>query len=201
MRRRVIKVGGSLLTYKPLTAKLRPWLGAQPEAHNLLVVGGGGLTDAVRQWDQCFQFPPADSHWLCIRLMDISARALALLLPEANLLHDVQVLLALPPCTPAGCWILSPERFLREWEPAMPPPRLPADWSVTSDSIAARLAQAVQAEELVLLKSADPPVPRTMTRAAQSGYVDAFFPQAAERIERIRCVNLRQGNQYTLRSD
>jgi aspartokinase-like uncharacterized kinase len=57
---------------------------------------------------------------------------------------------------------------------------------VTSDSIAARIAGILDAEELVLLKSADPPA------QLQPPYVDEYFVQAAEGLTCVRSVNLRR---------
>jgi aspartokinase-like uncharacterized kinase len=58
---------------------------------------------------------------------------------------------------------------------------LPANWSVTSDSIAGRLAIALGADELALLKSVSPPVNRDtahwLSELAVAGYVDSFFPK------------------------
>jgi hypothetical protein len=47
-------------------------------------------------------------------------------------------------------------------------------------------------EELVLLKSALPPAgSSTLAELATAGYVDAFFPQAANRLDQVRLINLR----------
>jgi aspartokinase-like uncharacterized kinase len=75
---------------------------------------------------------------------------------------------------------------------------LPHPWQATSDSIAARLAE-VLAADLVLLKSANPPVKRPevgdratwLAELAAREYVDAWFPQAAASIRRVEMVNLR----------
>jgi hypothetical protein len=61
---------------------------------------------------------------------------------------------------------------------------------VTSDSIAARVASAVGACELVLMKSAPPDIPVTCEGQAQSARVDPYFPLASRGLL-IRYVNLR----------
>jgi hypothetical protein len=68
---------------------------------------------------------------------------------------------------------------------------VPCDWTVTSDSIAARVARALSAE-LVLLKSVSLPPGTGIARAVHSQYVDRCFLRAAVGLHRIRCVNLRQ---------
>ena len=80
---------------------------------------------------------------------------------------------------------------LHERERHFPGTRLPMGWGATSDSIAARVADCTGAAELILLKSALPEADGTYASAAQDGYVDRFFPQAAAWAERVRCVNLR----------
>ena len=62
---------------------------------------------------------------------------------------------------------------------------------MTSDSIAARLAVRLGAGELVLLKSSLPAAGSTLPGAAETGYVDAYFPTAAAEVPRVRCVDLR----------
>jgi hypothetical protein len=81
---------------------------------------------------------------------------------------------------------------LEQAEPQAPGDRLPHSWDVTSDSIAARLAAVVDADELVLLKSADPPAEggASLLQWAARGYVDRHFPQAARNLI-VRCENLR----------
>ncbi|MCA9240540.1 MAG: hypothetical protein KDA37_10085, partial [Planctomycetales bacterium] len=53
-------------------------------------------------------------------------------------------------------------------------------WQVTSDSIAARVAEVLDAE-LVLLKAAPPPDGRRqdLDWLADAGYVDRWFPRAS----------------------
>ena len=90
--------------------------------------------------------------------------------------------------------------FLRRVEPQLSGPSLPHAWSVTSDSIAARLASALEACELVLMKSRDAVVGLTAEEAAQAGLVDEFFPVAAAGLPALRWVNLRSadGNEQLL---
>jgi aspartokinase-like uncharacterized kinase len=170
-----------------VVALLRQWLAGQDAAVNVIVVGGGRLAEAIREYDKLHALGEFASHWLCIRAMSINAELVATLVPEVGLTSSL-----LDVCSHAasGPIILDPWQFLRHEEPNLRADPLPASWHMTSDSIAARVAEILEAEELVLLKSALPPPPATLAGAAAAGYVDRYFPIAAARLRRIRCVNL-----------
>ena len=69
--------------------------------------------------------------------------------------------------------------------------RLPATWDVTSDTIAARIAEHLQARTLVLMKSMSAPVGTTREAAARMGLVDPMLPRAARSIPgNVEVVNL-----------
>jgi uridylate kinase len=183
---RILKLGGSLLDLPDLAGVLRRWLAGQPAAFDVVLVGGGRLADALRDYDRLHGLSDSQAHWLAIRAMELNGRLLAALLPEAawldSLEHGTDGVERLA--------ILNPYHFLREDELSASP--LPAGWQVTSDSVAARAAEHSGAGELVLLKSALPPDPATLAGAVAAGYVDATFPDASGRLPRIRCVNLRE---------
>ena len=72
---------------------------------------------------------------------------------------------------------------------------LPHHWSVTSDSIAARVAVAAGAEHLVLLKSVTIPEGMDWEEAAERGFVDEWFARTlrpAGASLKVRAVNLRE---------
>ena len=52
---RVIKLGGSLLEDPHLRSRFAIWLARQIPANNVVVVGGGGLVDALRAIDRAQQ--------------------------------------------------------------------------------------------------------------------------------------------------
>jgi aspartokinase-like uncharacterized kinase len=187
---RVVKLGGSLLDFDGMVPALRSWLEGQPVMPSLMVVGGGSLADAVRDARARHALDDEAAHWLCIRLLGVTADLVARLLPEARLIRRLDELRPLP--GGEGLWILEPESFLRDEELPIGANTLPHTWDVTSDSIAARLAVALGTRELVLLKSGLPPT-SDLDEAARSGYVDAYFPRAALGVPAVRCVNLRAG--------
>jgi aspartokinase-like uncharacterized kinase len=184
---RIVKVGGSLLDWPPLPRALRTWLDEQPAAKNVLICGGGPFTNAIREADRVFALGETTAHWLCVDALAVSARLLAGLLGNTPLVDTLDQLAAAPD---GASVVFDPRRFLVESEPSWPGTALPHSWSATTDSIAARIAEAISANELVLLKSANPPALLAEDLAA-AGYVDLHFPRAAAGIARWRCVNLR----------
>jgi len=191
MRWQVVKLGGSLLASPDLRGRLRGWLTSEAPAARAIVVGGGAFADAVRALDRTQGLSPADAHWLAVRAMGLAARAVQALLPELPLAKRLE---ELPLAPDAGsAWLIDPWRFLKTIDGRRTDP-LPAGWQVTSDSIAARLAVHLGAEELTLLKSALPAeAARSRGAAGSAGYVDEYFPTAAQRVPRVRCVDLRSG--------
>ena len=188
---RVVKVGGSLLDLPDLPNRIRSWLAAQSAAHHVLIPGGGPFVEHLRKWHAVQPIHETAAHWMCIDLMSVAAHYLHQRLPEIPLVEDDRWL-----CQRLGdraCTIFGVAPWLRQNEARLPGERLPASWQVTSDSIAARLAYVLGADELVLLKSALPEASEScdITRLVQAGYVDAMFPRFAQGIRSCRLVNLR----------
>jgi aspartokinase-like uncharacterized kinase len=186
-----MKLGGSLLDFEGLQAALREWLVLQPVAANVLIAGGGPLVEAIRDLDRRFGLGEEAAHWLSIRAMGVTARLATALWPEFKLVTVWASLREAIGSSPMPV-VFDAEEFLRRHEPQEPGVVLPRSWSVTSDSIAARIAEALPAGELVLLKSSLPDrSPISPAEAASLGYVDPSFPQIARSLRRIRMVNLR----------
>jgi probable H4MPT-linked C1 transfer pathway protein len=142
----VVKVGGGLLREAGDGAlrTLCRAIGDAGAGHPLLVVpGGGGFADAVREHDSRFALRAATAHRMAILAMDQFGWLLAELIPGGV------------PCTDLGearaaaargrTPVLLPAALLAE-DP------LPASWAVTSDSIAAWVAGAADAARLALVK-------------------------------------------------
>lgn len=186
--RRVVKLGGSLLTRNDLPAAFRQWLAAQPAAeHTSVLVGGGQAVDAMRQLDQIHQLDAAAMHWRCVRLLRATFEIAAELWPELTAVGTVEAAEALqrdPAATPLA--LVAVDAFFHPHAR----PRLPESWQTTSDAIAAHLAHRLQAEELVLLKRCAVPDQCSGEALAQAGLVDAAFPAAAAGIARLRVEQL-----------
>jgi aspartokinase-like uncharacterized kinase len=182
---RVVKVGGSLLDLDDLADRLRRWLAEEGENSTLLVVGGGCRADLLRTHRQ--QLNDVEAHWLAIDAMLANARTLKEQLPEATWLDRIGDVKA----SGVPLSILNPVSFMQHDDPHHPFGALPANWNVTSDSIAARAAELAGVDELIVLKSAPPPAPEKLEELVTAGYVDDFFPTAARNVARVRFVNFR----------
>lgn len=183
--RRVIKLGGSLLDWPELPQAFSAWLALAPRAASIVVVGGGAIVESLRQLDKAAGLSAEASHWLAIQAMSLTAALAAERLHGATRVEEFE---ELQRTGGSGVRIFDVERFLRADAESADP--LPCSWEVTSDSIAARLAVRLEAEELVLLKSTLPRRHASRPMLAQDGFVDAYFPTAAESVT-VRAVDLR----------
>jgi 5-(aminomethyl)-3-furanmethanol phosphate kinase len=182
----VVKVGGGLARGAgddALRALCRV-LGELGERHRLLVVpGGAGFADAVRDHDRRFGLRATTSHHMAILGMEQFGWLLSELIPGAERRADLARAGRL---THGRASVLLPARLALD--------ALPASWQVTSDSIAAWVAGQVGADRLVLVKDVDglfadwPARGRPLARltvaelaALRPGGVDEYLPTALER--------------------
>lgn len=188
---RVVNVGGSLFDLPDLADRLRSWLSRQSPGHHVLLAGGGPLADQVRRWHELRPIEEAAAHWMCVDLLTVTAHLLHARLPEIPLIEDDALL-----CQRVGsrsCTIFISAPWMRHGESKLPGISLPQTWAVTSDSIAARLAVALGAAELVLMKST---LPRggsavTIQELSDVGYVDPMLVHLAGQLPPVRSINLR----------
>jgi 5-(aminomethyl)-3-furanmethanol phosphate kinase len=199
----VIKVGGSLFDWPELIPTLKRFLASFRLP--ILVPGGGPAADMIRNVDATHGLGADASHWLAIRAMELNGRWLSRLLnssrgqpggaePAGDEMPD-----DLPGCR-------------REWNAGRVPvidawafcrgdesraEALPHDWSVTSDAIAARVAECLGAQDVWFLKSTDAGSLMGLRNLALCGLIDSTVPIIAERRLRagtpicVRVLNLR----------
>lgn len=182
----VVKVGGSLLDWPELPERLADDLSRRP-GPLILVVGGGRAADYVRHLDRAHGLGEERSHRLALRALDLTACIVAELL-GLDVAEEVAELT--DRAATAGPILLAPRRFLDDEDRTSSAP-LPHDWRVTTDSIAARLAERLRASQLVLLKSVGLPRGVHRAEAARLGLVDPAFPAVAAQVARVRFRNLR----------
>jgi aspartokinase-like uncharacterized kinase len=141
----VVKVGGGLSATPGALELVGRALAEAGRRHRLLVVPGGGpFADAVREFDRREGLSADAAHWMAILAMDQYAYVLVERIPGARLVEDPGAIGAALPGT--GVAVLAPSRWLRAADV------LPHDWAATSDSAAAYVAGALDAERLVLIK-------------------------------------------------
>jgi aspartokinase-like uncharacterized kinase len=142
----VVKVGGGLAREAgddALRALCRTIGEAGARRALLVVPGGAGFADAVRDHDARFALRAATAHRMAILGMEQFGWLLCDLIPGAVPCTDLAS--ARDAAGRGGAPILLPAGVLAE-DP------LPASWEVTSDSIAAWVAGAAHAARLVLVK-------------------------------------------------
>jgi aspartokinase-like uncharacterized kinase len=190
---RVVKVGGSLFDLSNLSVRLQAWADAQTPGISVFLAGGGAMADVVRTWDARFALGEERAHWLCVDLLDVTARLLCALLPTSRLCTDLKTIREAHAAGRSVRFVFAPALFLRHHEADLPGARLGRSWDVTSDSIAARLAEVLSANELVLLKS-KLPQPTGDSQGFAANYVDCHFLDAARSLPRVRFVNFRDAS-------
>jgi aspartokinase-like uncharacterized kinase len=190
---RVIKLGGSLLDLKEVCERFDRWMDNQPSMHNVLIVGGGKLIDAVRDLHQRFDLDEKETHWLAVDLLEVTTAVIARQLSTWSVRNSMKQLTGELESNEAVNQLFVAGQWLRTQSD------VPESWDVTTDSIAALIACQLNATELVLLKSATAPITdggfrESMVELSHTGYVDAMFSQSIGTTETVRLVNFRDEN-------
>lgn len=164
----VAKLGGSLAGDPTLSHWLRE-LSRNRSARFVVVPGGGPFADAVRAAQARWRFSDDVAHAMAIHAMDQFGRMLGGI--ESGSI----------PCSTV-------DQIEQAWSDGSLPVWLPGrlmeqdrdlehTWNVTSDTIAARLANLLQASGLLLVKSCDLPDQQVDAAVmAAAGVVDAALP-------------------------
>jgi aspartokinase-like uncharacterized kinase len=143
----VVKVGGGLgsASGDDGLRGLCSTLGDLGRRHPLLVVPGGArFADAVREVDRRFGLRAAAAHRMAILGMEQFGWLLSELIPDAVRCSEL-----------AEARELAGRRTAVLLPAGLPLDGMPASWQVTSDAIAAWVADAVGARRLVLVKALD----------------------------------------------
>jgi len=163
----VIKIGGSLLGANELASWLRI-VALYGDGKVIIVPGGGVFADAVRSAQQISEISEKCAHELAVKSMDQFASILADIEPSlAKARNELE--LAERGWQHRGIVWLPSQMVLADHE-------IPQSWDVTSDSIAAWLANHLNAEKLILLKSGNPKAESNLQDLVDQGYVDKAFP-------------------------
>jgi 5-(aminomethyl)-3-furanmethanol phosphate kinase len=177
---RIIKLGGSLLSGGDLRACLD--IIAYDGGQQIIVPGGGVFADQVRHLQAAYGFDDVAAHRMAILAMHQLAILFNGLQPKFTVCDSLEKLFAA-----SGIRIWSPD--ITELDAA----GIPASWDISSDSLAAWLAQQVPAAELVLVKCADVPINQSYAELAAQGIVDSAFPEFAKGLScPINIINIKK---------
>ena len=159
---RVIKLGGSLLGSSGWKHRVAHWLDREKQIQgdagtvdsdrnrmqNIWVVGGGQFVNRLRNWQAAYSLTELECHKIAIEMMSINAMQVARKFEWqiAGGLDDIQNRIQ-------RNLILDPMFLIGAKQSSARVQRMPKNWTVTSDSIAAVVATELDAIELILLKS------------------------------------------------
>ncbi|HEX9881153.1 MAG TPA: uridylate kinase [Hyphomicrobium sp.] len=167
----MVKLGGSLAKSERLTAVLE--LVANARTPIVVVPGGGAFADAVRRAQADYGFSDASAHRMALLAMHQTGLMLAALQPR---LKPVETLAGLKRTAAGGripVWL--PLKLVER------DGRIAADWSTTSDGLAARLAQRLGRAPVVLVKSCRVSKRTSVAALAREGVVDPTFAAIVDR--------------------
>ena len=164
----VVKVGGSVVKSHNLSL----WLGViKGSTLPVVIVPGGGIyADEVRDAQKREGFSDHVAHEKALMAMDRMAIDIATtdtIFKVVTAEPDIHQYLGVSQIPIWG-----------PYEMCASCKAIPANWSVTSDSLALWLANKLGAENLFLIKSAGPPgEPHTAEGLSKEGFVDLAFPE------------------------
>jgi aspartokinase-like uncharacterized kinase len=142
----VLKVGGSLAEHPESLRKLCKELSSLAKVHRIVVVPGGGeFADTVRRIDRTYRLSDAVAHKMAILAMDQYGLLLSDITPDAYVCYDIKE----TENTNGKSPIFLPSKLMFREDP------LENSWDVTSDTIAAYIADVLQANKLLLVTDVD----------------------------------------------
>ncbi len=167
----VIKLGGSLWGSSALADTVE--MIARSPLAVVVVPGGGPLADAVRSAQAQLQITDAIAHRLAI--LSLNQMAIVIAARHARCVL-VETLDEIDDAMNAG--------RVPVWQPyhvQHDDDTIPADWNVTSDALAARLAERIGCSAVALIKSCAIPAGLTAAAAAGQGIADPVFADVVAR--------------------
>jgi dihydroneopterin aldolase len=167
----VAKLGGSLA----VSPQREGWLAAFEAARNplILVPGGGPFADDVRRAQAEEGFDDVEAHRRALIAMERFGALLAAYSNRFVLAASCAEIDATLACGRIAVWL--PTAM------ALAAPEIPASWDATSDTLAAWLARACGASDLLLVKSCDVAAPVCLRALAAAKVIDPLFPDFAAR--------------------
>jgi aspartokinase-like uncharacterized kinase len=163
----VVKLGGSLCRSSTLSHWLHT-LERRSRDRCVIVPGGGPFANHIRDVHAYWKFDEGTAHLMAVLAMDQYGLMLTGLQPGLIPVRNDPEMRAALNDLKVAVWMPS-QMVLRAKE-------LPRSWDMTSDSLAAWLANISAAERLILIKSIDPQAPSiAVAGLAERGVVDPCF--------------------------
>ena len=167
----ILKLGGSLAESGRIASVLKIVSGSRKPC--VVVPGGGAFADAVRAAQAELGFSDAVAHRMALLAMHQAGLMLAALQPRLR-----------PAETLAGIRSALADGKIPVWLPlklAEADQQIPADWSITSDGLAARLAERFGRASVVLVKSCHVGRSTSLASLTRDDVVDRTFAAIIER--------------------
>lgn len=183
----IVKLGGSLAENDRVGGALD--IVARAMRRIVLVPGGGPFADTVRRAQADHQFSDEAAHRMAILAMHQMAELLMDLQPRLKGADSVASMRAIWRNGEIPVWL--PHKMCEDDN------EIPADWSITSDGLAARLAERMRCSNVVLVKSCNAPPGASAFDLARDGIVDQVFPAIVGRA-RIDWLVLGPGEEVAL---
>ena len=179
----IIKLGGSLTRRSgALLSCLNAVARNYQDKAVIIVPGGGAFADQVRMAQLYWQFDDNTAHNMAILAMQQVALMFKGLKPNFAIVHNLADIRESLSQQKTVIW--SPD--ITELDNA----GIVASWAITSDSLAAWLANALSATELVLVKAAVIDANQSLHQLAGQNIIDkAFYDFVAQASFKIQIVN------------
>lgn len=167
----VVKVGGSLAE----TGRLRTALAMIGAARIPVVIvpGGGPFAERVRELQRTMHFDDTVAHRLAMLAMHQMGELMVLQQMGLEIAQSLDEISGVLRRKGIPVWV--PLRMIAD------DATIPAGWTATSDSLAARLAELLGGANLALLKSVDVEKEASAEELARREVVDAEFPAIVAR--------------------
>ena len=135
--KQVVKIGGSLFpNYAIDLAK------QLEDTGSVIILGGGEFANLIRSYDEEIHFSQEVNHWTAIDCMDILAKLVNDKVESVKLAYSLKEVIEISDEGFTPIFVVS--EFLRTEDP------FECSWDVTSDSIAAYVANALNANLLIV---------------------------------------------------
>ena len=175
----VIKLGGSLIKNGRIQHCLEHL--DSISGTKVIVPGGGGFADQVRQAQVVWGFDDRIAHRMALLAMQQSAWLMHSLQPASGFLSNIST--SVPNDHNTHFWLPNIDQLNAAG--------IAASWQVTSDSLAMWLADQLNAQQLILVKSARIDPQASLADLQVQGILDQAFLQFAQHSAvSIRVVHL-----------